>query len=257
MNLKEELSQKLYDTFVNNDLLQYVEAITNANNLVTVDVYDIEPFENYRYLGKQDYKSNEEIPFMKDNTDKLLICFNIGSSTNLGEILNFADYISERFCTKEIVFGTNTDSSLPKGTIVANCLMFKNYSFKDKVPSKFFKDLIRCKFIDKLEEIVSLPSLINIDMDDIAAVSNYEIVGAISQSINNLDDEYIVNTISDKTPNLCIINLVSGDNLSLTTVDTLIDKIRLINKDIQIVFGASLNKNFQNNIEVNALLLYQ
>lgn len=129
-------------------------------------------------------------------------------------------------------------------------------NFKDKLPKKFINDLIKCNFIDKLEEIVTLPSMISIDMEDVLAVSNYEIVGSISQRMNSIDDDYIINSISDKTPNSCIFHISSGNNLSLTIVDTLIDKIRLINKDIQIVFGTKIDKDLDDNIEVNALLLH-
>ena len=65
------------------------------------------------------------------------------------------------------------------------------------------------KDANKLEEIISLPELINIDIDDIVAVSNDEIVGSISQVMNSVDDEYIINSISNKAPNFCIFDISS------------------------------------------------
>lgn len=256
MSLKEELSQKLYNTFEKNNLLPLVEAITNENNFISVDVYDIEVFENYRYMERLNFNNKDEIPYMKGKADKLLICFDIPTTTTLGEIANFVDYISKRFDIKEIVFGTNIDSSLAKGEIVANCLIFKEYSFKDKLPKKFFKDLIKCNFIDKLEEITLLPGLINIDIDDIAAVSNDEIVGSISQVMNSVDDEYIINCISEKTPNFCIFDISSDNNLSLDVVNKLIDKLRSLFNDIHIVFGTRINIDGSDKLEVNVLLLH-
>lgn len=255
MSLKEELSQKLYNTFERNNLLPYVEEITNDKNLISVDIYDIEPFESYMYIGKVEYNNKDDIPYLKGKADKLLICLDISATTTLAEIAAFIDYISLRFDTKEMVFGTRLDTSLEKGTINANILMFKEYSFKDKLQKKFFKDLIKCDFIDKLNEILIAPSIINIDIDDIATVSNDEIVGAISQNFDDLEDDFVINTISDKIPNSCILHVSSGE-VTLTAIDKIVDKLRLINKDMQIVFGAGTNQNLEKTIQVNALLLF-
>lgn len=255
MSLKEELSQKLYNTFERNNLLPYVEEITNDKNFISVDIYDLEPFESYMYIGKVEYTNKEDIPYLKGKAAKLLICLDISATTTLAEIAAFIDYISLRFDTKEMVFGTRLETSLEKGTINANILMFKEYSFKDKLQKKFFKDLIKCDFIDKLNEILIAPSIINIDIDDIATVSNDEIVGAISQNFDDLEDDFIINSISDKTPNACILHVSSGE-VTLTAIDKIVDKLRLINEDMQIVFGAGTNLNLGKTIQVNALLLF-
>ncbi len=256
MSLKEELSQKLYNAFEKNNLLPLVEAITNENNFISVDVCDIEVFENYRYMERLNFNNKDEMPYMKGKADKLFICFDIPTTITLGEIANFLEYISKKFDIKELVYGTNMDSSLAKGEIVANCLIFKEYSFEDKLPKKFFKDLIKCNFIDKLEEIISLPELINIDIDDIVAVSNDEIVGSISQVMNSVDEEYIINSISNKTPNFCIFDISSDNNLSLDVVNKLIDKLRLLFNDIHIIFETRINIDVSDKLEVNGLLLH-
>ena len=256
MNLKEELSQKLYNTFEKNNLLPLVEAITNENNFISVDVYDIEVFENYRYMERLNFNNKDEIPYMKGKADKLLICFDIPTTTTLGEIATFVEYISKRFDINEIVFGTNIDSSLAKGEIVANCLIFKEYSFKDKLPKKFFKDLIKCNFIDDIDQIVNLPGIINIDIDDFKAISDSEIVGCISQYFDNLDDDFIINRISNKEPTDCVINVSGGDMLNLKDLEFLLDKLRTVYPELNIIFGSNKNDESIPRLKVQALLTY-
>jgi len=74
--------------------------------------------------------------------------------------------------------------------------------------------------------------------------------------MNSVDEEYIINSISNKTPNFCIFDITSDNNLSLEVVNKLIDKLRLLFNDIQIVFGTRINIDGSDKLKVNVLLLH-
>ena len=74
--------------------------------------------------------------------------------------------------------------------------------------------------------------------------------------MNSVDEEYNINSISNKTPNFCIFDISSNTNLSLDVVCKLIDKLRSLFNDIQIVFGTRINIDGSDKLEVNVLLLH-
>ena len=79
---------------------------------------------------------------------------------------------------------------------------------KEVFNDKFYNDLVKCDFLKDIEELISSQGIINIDLDDFVKISNgSEIVGSISQVFDNLDDEFIINRISDKIPTDCVFSI--------------------------------------------------
>ena len=114
----------------------------------------------------------------------------------------------------------------------------KKVNLKEVLPVKFYNDLVKCDFIKDVEFMLYNPGLINIEIDDIIAISNSDLVGTISQVLNTTDDEFDYKIISDKEPTDCIFNIVSKDNdLSLDDINKLILKIREKYNNINIIYG--------------------
>lgn len=255
--LETVLPIKLYNEFKKNNLLPIIEAITNdKNNLISVDIYDIETYKDKDFIGRLDYSSNESVPITDLKPESLIICFNIPSSTTLSDIVREDDRIIKAFGNIDRVYGTKIDDSLDKGNIVINCLMFKKLELKDRFSEKFYNDLVKCDFVKDIEQIITSPGIINIDIDDFKTISDGEIVGCISQYFDNLEEEYVINKISDKTPTDCVINISGGDMLNLKDVDFLIDKLRKIYPNIGIIFGSNKNDESIPRLKVQALLTH-
>lgn len=126
-------------------------------------------------------------------------------------------------------------------------------NLKEEFNEKFFNDLVRCDFLKDVEEIISSNGGIKIDLNDFKSFSDGEIIGSISQSFNNLDEEYIINKISDDLPTVCIFNLSSNHSLRLDEEEILLQRLRGLYPNIEIIFGTNLNKDV--NIKVHALLI--
>lgn len=258
MDLKLELPQKLYDDLKRNKSLKLVEAITNSeHNLISVDICDIEKFKDKDIIERIDYKSTEPVPSFDIYPQSMIVCFNITKDTTLAEVFAEVDKITDTFITKDIVFGTNVDDSIKDKTIGINCLLFRNLEWKDKLNEKFYNDIVRCGFLKSFYTIISLPSLISIEMEDFLAVSNDEVIGAISQYISNPYEELKPTIISDKYPNRCIIYITSKDGkLMLSDIDIITDKIRKRFGNIDFIFGCGTNLRSSNGLGVHALLLH-
>ena len=255
--LETVLPVKLYNEFKNNNLLPIIEAITNdKKNLISVDIYDIETYEDKDFIGRLDYSSNESVPTTDLKPESLIICFNIPSSATLVDIMREDDKISKAFGNIDRVYGTYINDSLEKGNIIINCLMFKKLELKDRFSEKFYNDLVKCGFIKDIEQITRTPGLINIDIDDFKTLSDGEVVGCISQYFDNLEDDYVINKISDKVPTDCVFNVSGGDMLNLSDLDLLIDKLRKVYPDLNIIFGSNKNDESIPRLKVQALLTY-
>jgi len=126
-------------------------------------------------------------------------------------------------------------------------------NLKEEFNEKFLNDLVRCDFLKDVEEIISSNGGINIDLNDFKSFSDGEIIGSISQSFNNLDEEYIINKISDNLPTVCIFNISSSHPLRLDEEDILLQRLRGLYPNIEIIFGTNPNKDV--NIKVQALLI--
>lgn len=128
-------------------------------------------------------------------------------------------------------------------------------NLKEVFNDKFYNDLVKCDFLKDIEELISSQGIINIDLDDFVKISNgSEIVGSISQVFDNLDDEFIINRISDKIPTDCVFNITGGTDIRLTVVDKLLDKLRVLYPDISIIFGTNIIEEMGSQIKVQALL---
>jgi len=126
-------------------------------------------------------------------------------------------------------------------------------NLKEEFNEKFLNDLVRCDFLKDVEEIISSNGGINIDLNDFKSFSDGEIIGSISQSFNNLDEEYIINKISDNLPTVCIFNISSSHSLRMDEEEILLQRLRGLYPNIEIIFGTNLNKDV--NIKVQALLI--
>ena len=126
-------------------------------------------------------------------------------------------------------------------------------NLKEEFNEKLLNDWVRCDFLKDVEEIISSNGGINIDLNDFKSFSDGEIIGSISQSFNNLDEEYIINKISDNLPTVCIFNISSSHPLRLDEEDILLQRLRGLYPNIEIIFGTNPNKDV--NIKVQALLI--
>ncbi len=130
-------------------------------------------------------------------------------------------------------------------------------NLKEVFDEKFYNDLIKCDFVKDIEEMLSLPQMINIDISDFKDISNGEVVGSISQYINDVNkEELVVKTINDKQPNNCIVNIGGRIDLSLNEANSLVDKIRNKYKGLNIIFGCYVNDELEAKYKIQALLTY-
>lgn len=128
-------------------------------------------------------------------------------------------------------------------------------NFKKILNEKFYNDLVKCNFIDDLNKMILNNGIVNITIDDIINVSNYEIVGSISQTIEDMNEDLIVKYISDEKPNICILYLFVADRLKLSIVDRIMTRIKKLFADIEILIGVGENINSADSVEISALLL--
>jgi len=126
---------------------------------------------------------------------------------------------------------------------------------KKELNERFYNSLEKCNFLNDVNELVNNEGLVNIDLSDFIKLSDGEITGTISETIDNVNDKLNINTISDKIPNNCIINISYNTNLKLTDVDTIIHKIKNKYPDISIIFGASITS--ENKYKIQALFVYK
>ena len=119
-----------------------------------------------------------------------------------------------------------------------------------------YDDLVKCDFIKDIDEILSEDGLINIDLYDIKAVCNGEIIGTISTVIADPKEELKITRISDKEPNSCLLNVTSSMNMSIFDVDTIIKSLKKINPDLSIIYGTTINEAYDGKYKVQALLSY-
>lgn len=130
-----------------------------------------------------------------------------------------------------------------------------NIDLKELLPEKFYNDIVKCNFLEDIREMVLFPAMINLDIDDLKQLSKGEVVGTISQVFTDLDVDYNINLISDKVPAACLVNMTSGTNMSLKSVNILIDKLRDKYKDLSIIFGTRINNEYGESIKVQVLLV--
>lgn len=259
MDLKLELPEKLYDDLKKHNALSLIEAITNnEHNFISVGLYAILNFKDKDLVERIDYKSNESIPPFDIYPESMIICLSIKKSTTFAEINRAVERIKGTFNTNDVIFGTRIDESISDNSIVISCLLFRNLEWKENFSERFYDDIVKCNFLKSFYTIISLPSIISICMDELVNVSNDDIVGAISQKMNNLYEEFKPTIISDIKPNKCLLYIASEiDRLNLSDIDVIIDRIRKQYGNIELIFGCGIHSRFSQEIEVHALLLYE
>lgn len=119
-----------------------------------------------------------------------------------------------------------------------------------------YDDLVKCDFLKDVIEILNNDGLINIDLHDIKAICNGEIVGAISTVIADPNDKLEINRISNKEPNSCIVNVVSSMNLSIHDVDIIINNVKRLGSDLSIIYGTTIDDKYDGKFKVQALFAY-
>lgn len=125
-------------------------------------------------------------------------------------------------------------------------------NLKEKFSEKFYDGLVKCNFVNDLEEIINTNGDINVDLDDFINISNGEVVGAISQYLNNMKDELIIKKISDKKPTDCILYISKVSKLQ--DIEYFVIKLKTLYPDLNIITGANEGNN--SKIKVQALLTY-
>ena len=125
-------------------------------------------------------------------------------------------------------------------------------NLKEKFSEKFYDGLVKCNFVNDLEEIINTNGDINVDLDDFINISNGEVVGAISQYLNDMKDELIIKKISDKKPTDCILYISKVSKLQ--DIEYFVIKLKTLYPDLNIITGANEGNN--SKIKVQALLTY-
>jgi len=123
-------------------------------------------------------------------------------------------------------------------------------NLKEKFSEKFYDGLVKCNFVNDLEEIINTNGDINVDLDDFINISNGEIVGAISQYLNDMKDELIIKKISDKKPTDCILYISKVSKLQ--DIEYFVIKLKKLYPDLNIITGANEGNN--SKIRIQALL---
>ncbi len=123
-------------------------------------------------------------------------------------------------------------------------------NLKEKFSEKFYDGLVKCNFVNDLEEIINTNGDINVDLDDFINISNGEVVGAISQYLNDMKDELIIKKISDKKPTDCILYISKVSKLQ--DIEYFVIKLKTLYPDLNIITGANEGNN--SKIKVQALL---
>lgn len=127
-------------------------------------------------------------------------------------------------------------------------------NLKEALPTKFYNELAQCDFLKDLDEIVNGDSIINIDIYDIKVISASRLVGTISQCFKDLKDDYNIKLISDEEPTDCIFCITGNKEIRLAEVNNLLDKLRDIYPNLNIIFGTKIDENFNLGIKVQAIL---
>ena len=123
-------------------------------------------------------------------------------------------------------------------------------NLKEKFSEKFYDGLVKCNFVNDLEEIINTNGDINVDLDDFINISNGEVVGAISQYLNDMKDELIIKKISDKKPTDCILYISKVSKLQ--DIEYFVIKLKTLYPDLNIITGANEGNN--SKIRIQALL---
>ena len=130
-------------------------------------------------------------------------------------------------------------------------------AWKNKLPEKFYNDLVKCDFVKILDQMVKTESPAHIDVEDVLQLSAGEVVGTISQNMITPEEDYHIHLISDQIPNECLFYMVADKNVSVETVKQLLNKLRKYYRDIEITYGISYHSEETGVVEIDALLVHK
>jgi len=257
MNLEFAIPTRLYKEFENNDLLPIIESISDPSNLISIDTYDINRFNNIQYVNRIEFEYTNVLPELTTKPDGLIIRINANKNITLGDISKIEEELKTMYKNTLFIYGVNINNSLEDNNIKIEMLLFKNIDLKEFFGDKFYNGLVKTGFINDVIELTTKDNLINIDLDDFKYISNSEIVASISQYIVDINEDYELNIISDKKATDCIINIAGSMDLSLSDVEWLLKKIRDIYPNLNIIYGTSIDVNLGKRKRVQALLTYK
>lgn len=256
MNLEFAIPTRLYKQLENNNLLPIIESISNPSNLISIDTIDINKFNNMQYVNRIDFEYTNGLPELSTKPNGLILCINANKNITLGDIAKIEEELKTKYKNILFIYGVNINNSLEDNNIKIEMLLFKNIDLKEYFGDKFYNGLVKTGFINDVIELTTKDNLINIDLDDFKYVSNSEIVASISQYIDDINEDYKLNIISDKKATDCIINIAGSMDLSLSEVEWLLKKIRDIYPNLNIIYGTSIDVNLGKRKKVQALLTY-
>ena len=130
-----------------------------------------------------------------------------------------------------------------------------NFKLKNELTPEFYNDLVKYGFIEDAEDIVYSPAIININIEDLKSLEKGEIVGIISQTFSDLNEDYNVLITNKCEPNSCIFHISSNENVKLEDVNILLDKLRNKFNLENIIFGTSVSNIKDGHYKVRALLM--
>ena len=124
---------------------------------------------------------------------------------------------------------------------------------KKEFGEDFYNDLIKCDFLKDLDEILNTTGIINIDLNDVKNVARGDIVGAISMSINDSSEKLVFNRINDKNISSAIINIVTKEDAGIIDISNILEQIRDICKDVNMIYGTYIDSNLNKAFKIQAL----
>lgn len=126
---------------------------------------------------------------------------------------------------------------------------------KRELSDDSFDRLVKYNFLDDAVDMISSPIWSNVKLINWGRLYNYEIVGMISQSLSDFNENISVKSISENVPNNCLICLSMTGGISMKLVDEISDKMKAKYPNISVSISACVVPNIEFN-KVQAILFY-
>ena len=128
--------------------------------------------------------------------------------------------------------------------------------FKKELGKKY-DEIVKLGFLKDLEEMVSNEGIISIELEDIKKVLSCDIVGTISEIIDDPNQELKMNRLSNSMPTDCIVNFIGSKDITIVQISEVIENIRkLMSSDINILYGVMVNEGLGNKLKIQALFTH-
>lgn len=108
-----------------------------------------------------------------------------------------------------------------------------------------------------LEEIVKRDGLINIDLNQFNTSKPGELVGTIRVAINNPADMIVVNKKCELAPTELLIKIIAKSDLTISELDQIINNIKSLYNDIEIIFAMSIDDNQDSLCRILGMLIHR